>query len=67
MWNDQIVEEIRKYRDEYAKSFNYDLHTICQELRLKQGQGERRVLMLKPRPVKHIPKANKTLQPIFGG
>jgi len=22
--NDQIVEEIRKYRDEYAKSFNYD-------------------------------------------
>jgi len=31
MWKDPIVEEIQKYRDEYAKQFNYDFHAICQD------------------------------------
>ena len=36
MYKDEIVEEIRKYREEYAKSFNYDLEAICNDLRKKQ-------------------------------
>jgi len=52
MWKDSIVEEIHKYRNEYAKQFNYDLHLICQDIRKKQGQGGRRVVRLKARPVK---------------
>ena len=35
MWKDLVVEGIRKYRDEYAKKFNYDLHAICQDLDLR--------------------------------
>lgn len=56
MWKDLIVEEIRQYRDEYARKFNYDLHEICQDIRKKQGQDGRRVISLSPRPAKTIPK-----------
>lgn len=30
---DPIVEEIRKYRDEHARKFNYDLNRICEDFR----------------------------------
>jgi hypothetical protein len=56
MWKDSIVEEIHKYRNEYAKKFNYDLRMICQDIRQKQGQGGRRVVTLKARPVKKFSK-----------
>ena len=56
MWKDPIVEEIRKYRDEYAGQFSYDLHAICQDLRKKQGQAGRPVIALSPKPVKRISK-----------
>ena len=32
MWKDPIVEEIRRYRDEYAARFNYDLDAIFRDL-----------------------------------
>jgi len=51
MWKDLLIEEIRKYRNEYAKQFGYDLHAICQDLRKKQGQSGRRVVPLSPKPV----------------
>ena len=54
MWKDKIVEEIRKYRDEYASKFNYDLHEICQDLRKKQNTEGRKIYMLHPRPVKQM-------------
>jgi hypothetical protein len=54
MWKDPIVEEIRKYRDEYAGKISYDLHVICQDLRKKQGQAGRRVVSLSPKPAKRI-------------
>ncbi len=54
MRKDLIVEEIHKYRDEYARQFNYDLHAICQDIRKKQGQSGRRVVSLSPRPVRRI-------------
>lgn len=56
MWKDQIVEEIRKYRDDYAKQFDYDLHAIFQDIRKKQGQDGRRVAHLHPRPAQFVKK-----------
>jgi hypothetical protein len=29
--NDPIVNEVRMFRDEHAKSFNYDLKAICDD------------------------------------
>ena len=33
MWNDPIVEETRRIRDEHARQFNYDLAAICADLK----------------------------------
>ena len=38
MWNDPIVEEVRKIRDEYARLFNYDLRKIFENLMEKEKQ-----------------------------
>jgi hypothetical protein len=32
MWKDEIVEEVRKTRDEYAAKFNYNLDEIFDDL-----------------------------------
>lgn len=36
MWKDEVLEEIHKFREEYAKSFNYDIQAIFDDLRQKQ-------------------------------
>lgn len=46
MWTDEIVEEIHKIREEYAKSFNYDLDAIFADLRKKQAESGREVVNL---------------------
>lgn len=33
---DIIIKEIREFRDEYARQFNYDLHQMCLDLRRAQ-------------------------------
>jgi hypothetical protein len=49
MWRDPIVEEIRRYREEYAARFNYDLAAICRDLRERQKQSGRKVVSLPPK------------------
>ncbi|MBC8205654.1 MAG: hypothetical protein ISR85_00790 [Kiritimatiellales bacterium] len=45
---DPIVEEIRKYRDEHARKFNYDLSRICEDFR--QHREERLAKLKNSRP-----------------
>jgi hypothetical protein len=51
MYKDPILEEIHKYREEYAKSFNYDLNAIFEDLRKKQIARGRKVVKL---PIKRL-------------
>ena len=57
MWQDPIVEEVRRIRDEHAKRFNYDLHAICEDFRKMQSSSGRTVVSRQPRrpaiPVTH--------------
>jgi len=46
MWTDEIVEEIHRIRDEYAKSFNYDLDAMFADLRKKEAESGREVVTL---------------------
>jgi hypothetical protein len=46
MWKDEIVEEIHRIREEYAKSFSYDLNAIFADLRKKQEESGREVVTL---------------------
>ena len=50
MWTDEIVEEIHQIREEYAKSFNYDLDAIFADLRQKEAESGREVVNLSRKP-----------------
>jgi len=52
MWKDEILEEIHKYREEYARSFNYDLDAIFEVWRQKQNAHPEKVVTL---PIKRRP------------
>lgn len=57
MWNDKIVEEIHKSREEYLKKFNYDIHAVCKDIRKKTRDNDRRVVKPVPRPVKNTSRS----------
>ena len=44
---DPIVAEVRKFRDEHARQFNYDLNAMCADLRQRQSQSGHPVVSLK--------------------
>jgi len=49
MWEDKIVEEIRKYRDEHAAEFGYDIVKIYQDLKEKEKKNTNKKITLKPK------------------
>ncbi len=44
MWKDEIVEEVRRYREEYASQFDFDLEAIFQDLKEKEKQHPHRIV-----------------------
>jgi hypothetical protein len=56
MWNDPIVEEIRKIREEHAARFDYDPVAIFEDLKRLEQKSGREAVKLKPRLVKEILK-----------
>ncbi len=55
---DPIVEEVRCFRDEHSKQFNYDLDAICEDYKVHQVQVGSRLVRLKPKTA-----ANKAIHP----
>jgi len=49
MWNDPIVDEVRKVRDEHAKKFNYDLQAIVADLKKQQKASKRKLSRSRPK------------------
>ena len=58
MGNDEVLEEIYRIREEHAKSFNYDLKAICDDLRKKQAASGRRIIT---QPLKQRSQQSKKL------
>ena len=46
---DPINEEIHKYREEHARRFNYDLNSICEDLRKREKASGRPTVSLPPK------------------
>jgi hypothetical protein len=57
MWIDEIVEETRKAREEYAGQFNYDLEAIYEDLKRQEKKSARKIVSLPPRERELIPQA----------
>ncbi|OHB62997.1 MAG: hypothetical protein A2Y77_10575 [Planctomycetes bacterium RBG_13_62_9] len=51
MFEDPIVEEVRRVRQEYAKRFNYDLHAIAADLRKQEQHHPERLVSFPPKPL----------------
>ena len=56
MWKDQIVEETRKTRDEYAARFDYDLAAIYEDLIEQQNRTVQKVVTLLPKEPLLLPR-----------
>jgi hypothetical protein len=50
MVRDPIVDEVRQFRDAYAKRFHYDLEALCRDIRARQKRCGRKVVSLPPKP-----------------
>ena len=46
MFQDEILDEIHKIREEHAKSFNYDLDAMFADWQKKQAESGREVVNL---------------------
>ena len=59
MYEDPIVEEIRKFREERAAKFNYDVRAIAEDARKREQESGRKVVSF-AHPERH---ARRTAQP----
>lgn len=41
MWTDPIVEEIQKFREEYAASFNNDMNAIYKDIKRREEESKK--------------------------
>jgi hypothetical protein len=51
MWEDPIVAEIRKIRNEHAAKFNYDIAAICEDIRRQEKESGREYVSYPPRRI----------------
>jgi hypothetical protein len=51
MYTDPIIEGIRKFRDEYAASFNYDVKAMLADIRRRQKESGRKTVSRPPKRI----------------
>jgi len=44
-----VITEVRRIRDEHAKAYGYNLHAICESIRVREAQGNRTLITLQPK------------------
>ena len=49
MWKDEIVEEVRRNREEHAEKFDHDLKAIYEDALKEQRASGRKVVSLLPK------------------
>ena len=63
MWNDEVLVEIHKIREEHAKAFHYDLQAICDDLRRKQAESGRQIISSPLKQPRQRQQHNNAVQP----
>ena len=58
MWEDEILEELHKIREEHAKSFDYDFKAIFADWRKKQIASGKKLVSLQ-----HKQLSNNAFEP----
>ena len=60
MWKDEIVEEVRRVREEHAAKFNHDLKAILDDARKRQRESGRKSVSFSVQK----PESNRIEKPI---
>jgi hypothetical protein len=60
MARDEIVDETRRVRDEFAKSHDYDVKKIVRALKRAEASSGRKLVRLSPRRSGRRPAKRKT-------
>jgi hypothetical protein len=66
MWQDPIVEETRKMRDQYASQFNYDMDAIYQDIQRRQVKSNKKLVSLPARKPSKVLNSAEQLFPLLG-
>lgn len=60
MWKDPIVEEIHKFRTQYASQFNHDIERIFRDIQKRQAQTGKDLISFPARvPKKYLTVGNR--------
>ncbi len=59
MWKDEIVEETRQAREAYTARFNYDIAAICRDLKAKEAEEKRPIVVFAPKTLLELPAVTK--------
>lgn len=54
MWEDPIVKEVRRIREEHSARFGHDLDRIYRELKRQEKASGRRYVSYPPRPAEPV-------------
>ncbi len=49
MYEDEVIEEVRRVKDEIAAEFHYDVHALAESLRADEGKDGRKVVRFSPK------------------
>jgi len=49
-YDDPIIAELRKFREDYAAQFNYDIAAMCNDLRASEQRNGHQTVSLSPKP-----------------
>ena len=49
MWKDEIVEEVRKYREAYAAKFDFNLQAMYEDLKKAEKKSKHKRVSFKPK------------------
>ncbi len=63
MWEDPIVAEVRKIREDYAAQFNYDLQALYRTLKEREQQDPRTKVSYPPKSARIIPRRKLEAMP----
>ena len=66
MWEDPIVAEIRRIRNEHAAKFNFDIAAICEDIRRLEKESGGQYVSFPPRrvePPAETPPPKRKRQP----
>ena len=63
MNDEDPIAEIRRYRQEHAAKFNYDLRKIFEDIKSREGKDGRKVVTRPPRPARMRPVETAHDQP----